>query len=260
MVAFGLVAMTEVVYLKDVFASTYPRMNTVFKFYFQAWVLLSITSGAGLYFIIESFRPTMDLSGLQLLVRRSGQALWYVVFLLLLLAGAIYPIAGSYQRTDQFMQRSDSLDGMAYLQQYSPGDYYAIQWLNSHVQGDPVIVEAYGDQGGDYSDYGRVSAFTGLPTLIGWAGHEYQWRVNWLNNSSNAADFYQRGSDVNQIYTSKDSQVVLSVLKRYQVGYLYVGNLEKVTYNGSDLSRFAKFLPIVYSYDGVTIYQVPQST
>jgi uncharacterized membrane protein len=256
-VAFGLVALTEVVYLRDVFASTYPRMNTVFKFYFQAWALLSITSGAGLYFIFEGFQPAFNLDGLQVLIRRSGQTIWTVMCLLLLLAGAIYPIFGSYQRTNEFMQRTNSLDGMAYLQQYAPGDYYAIQWLNAHVQGDPVIVEAFGQQGGDYSDYGRISAFTGLPTVIGWAGHEYQWRVNWLNNDYNAADFYRRGSDVNLIYTSTDPQIVLTTLKRYQAKYLYVGNLEITTYSRSNLARFSKFMPVVYSYDGVTIYRVP---
>jgi uncharacterized membrane protein len=256
-VAFGLVAMTEVVYLKDVFASTFPRMNTVFKFYFQAWALLAITSGAGLYFIVESFRPNMKMDGLQLLIRRSGQAIWTVMCLLLLLAGAIYPIYGSYQRTNEFAQRTNSLDGMAYLQQYSPGDYEAIQWLNHNVQGSPVVAEAFGPEGGDYSDYGRVSAFTGLPTIIGWAGHEYQWRVNWLNDSTNAADFYNRGTDVNLIYTSKDPKIVLAILQRYQVRYLYVGNLEIATYTGSDLTRFRNFLPVVYSRDGVTIYQVP---
>ncbi len=120
-----------------------------------------------------------------------------------------------------------------------------------------MIVEAFGPLGGDYSDYGRISAFTGLPTLIGWAGHEYQWRVNWLNNDSYAADFYQRGSDVNRIYTSKDPQTVLIILARYQATYLYVGNLEVATYAGSDLSRFRQFMPIVYQANGVTIYKVP---
>jgi uncharacterized membrane protein len=256
-VAFGLVALTEVIYLRDVFASSYPRMNTVFKFYFQAWMLLSITSGAGLYFILESFQITMKLDALQLWIRRSGQVIWSGLCLLLLLAGFIYPIAGSYQRSGEFMQRTNSLDGMAYLQQYDPGDYYAIRWLNANVQGDPVIVEAYSPQGGDYSYYGRVSAFTGLPTLMGWVGHEYQWRVNWLNNSYNAADFYQRGSDINLIYTSPNPQVVLDTLRRYQAKYLYVGSLEMATYPKANLSRFAKFMHVVYSYDGVTIYQVP---
>ncbi len=255
--AFFLVAMTEVVFLKDVFAANFPRMNTVFKFYFQAWALLAITSGAALYFIFESFLPNLRLDGLQLWLRRGGQALWTTVLVLLLLAGAIYPIAGAYQRTNDFAQRTNSLDGMAYLQDYSPGDYYAIQWLNSHVQGDPVIVEAYGPQGGDYTDYNRVSAFTGLPTIVGWAGHEYQWRVNWLNNPTNANDFYSRGAAVNAIYTSKDPKTVLDLMGRYQAQYLYVGNLELSTYVGSDLSRFSKFMTVVYSMDGVTIYQVP---
>jgi len=174
-------------------------------------------------------------------------------------AGAIYPIVGAYQRTNGFLQRGNSLDGFAYYKSYNRGDYEAINWLNSHVQGNPVIVEAYGPSGGDYSDYGRISVFTGLPTLMGWVGHEYQWRVNWLNNAYNATDFYRRGSDINTIYTSTDPRVVLSLLAHYQVKYLYVGSWETTTYGGSDLGRFRQFMPTVYSADGVTIYQVPGS-
>ena len=258
-VAFALVAITELVYLRDVFADNFPRMNTVFKFYFQAWALLSITSGAGLYFIFERFQTAPPVTGVHRWVRRSGRGMWSLVCLLLLLAGAIYPIVGAYQRTNGFMQRSNSLDGLTYTRSYSPGDYEAICWLNSHVQGAPVIVEAFGPQGGDYSDYARISAFTGLPTLVGWAGHEYQWRVNWLNTIDNAADFYRRGSDVNTIYTSTDSRTVLKLLASYHVQYLYVGSLEVETYAGSNLGRFRQFLPVVYSAVGVTIYRVPGS-
>jgi uncharacterized membrane protein len=234
-------------------------MNTVFKFYFQAWALLSITSGAAMYFIFESFQTAPPLTGLNLWSRRAGQSVWALACLLLLLAGAIYPIVGSYQRTNGFMQRSNSLDGFAYMQSYNPGDYYAINWLNSHVQGNPVILEAYGPNGGDYSDYARVSAFTGLPTLMGWVGHEYQWRVNWLNNSYNTTDFYRRGGDINTIYTSTDPKVVLGLLTFYHVRYVYVGSLEISAYTGSDLGRFRQYMPVVYSAHGVTIYQVPGS-
>ncbi len=258
-VAFALVALTELVYLRDVFAGSFPRMNTVFKFYFQAWALLSITSGCALYFIFESFQTAPLLAGFNLWVRRAARSMWLLACLLLLLAGAIYPIVGAYQRTNGFMQRSNSLDGFAYMQSYYPGDYAAINWLNSHVQGNPVIVEAYGPGGGDYTDYARVSAFTGLPTLMGWVGHEYQWRVNWLNNASNMTDFYRRGSDINTIYTSTDNQVVLGLLAYYHVKYLYVGSLETSTYLGVNLNRFRQFLPVVYSAQGVTIYEVPGS-
>ncbi len=169
----------------------------------------------------------------------------------------VYPIVGSYQRTNHYMQRTNSLDGLNYLQSYDPGDYAAIRWLNNHVQGSPVIVEAFNPQGGDYSDYGRISTFTGLPTLMGWAGHEYQWRVNWLNNAYNAADFYGRGADINAIYTNTNPDTVLSLMSRYHARYIYVGSLEKTTYPQANLNRFSGFMQTVYSANGVTIYRVP---
>ncbi|MDQ6659979.1 MAG: DUF2298 domain-containing protein, partial [Chloroflexota bacterium] len=190
--AFLLIAACEIVFLRDVFADNYPRMNTVFKFYFQCWALLSITSSAGLFFILESFRPAEAVSKLQSRMQRGVEALWLLGLSVLLLAGLVYPVVGSNQRTNHYTQRSNSLDGLDYLQFTGPqgkADYAAIRWLNSHVSGDPVIVEAVGL---DYSGYGRVSAFTGLPTIMGWVGHEYQWRVNWLNNDANAADFANR--------------------------------------------------------------------
>ena len=259
-VAFALVALTEIVFLRDVFAGSYPRMNTVFKFYFQAWALLSVTCGAGLYFILDAFRPGAIVAGIHRWVRLGSQALWLAVLALLILAGLIYPVIGSYQRYNNFTQRTNSLDGLNYMQSYDPSDYAAIRWINSHIQGDPVMVEAYDPQGGDYSDYGRISAFTGLPTLMGWAGHEYQWRVNWLNNESNAADFYHRGTDINAIYTDTSPNDVLAVMARYNAQYLYVGPLEQMTYPKVNLHRFSSFMQVVYSANGVTIYEVPQSS
>src|SRR6266480_163503 len=257
--AFGLVAMTEIIFLKDVFAGNYPRMNTVFKFYFQAWALLSITCGAALYFMYEVSKSAVRLNGWERWVARGVQVIWTAALLVLFLAGLVYPIVGSYQRTNHYAQRTNSLDGLNYLQSYDPGDYAAIRWLNSHVQGSPVIVEAFNLQGGDYSDYGRISAFTGLPTLMGWAGHEYQWRVNWLNDANNAADFYRRGADITAIYTNTNPEAVLSLLKRYDAHYLYVGSIEKTTYPQANLNRFSGFMQTVYSANDVTIYRVPGS-
>ncbi len=260
-VAFGLVAVTELFYLKDVFAGSYPRMNSVFKFYFQAWALLAVTSGAGLYFILDSFRPTGLIARGQRFMQRGVESLWGVGLLLLLLASAVYPLAGTYARTNHYTQRVNSLDGINYLQNCTipecdyttAGDYAAIRWLTSNVSGNPVIVEAVGD---DYSSYGRISAFTGLPTIMGWIGHEYQWRVNWLNKGQNAIDFNSRGADVVSIYTDPHPAVVLNVLARYQAQYIYVGQLEQLKYPKADLQRFAAFMQVVYSANGVTIYEV----
>jgi YYY domain-containing protein len=253
--AFALVAFCELFFLRDVFAGSYPRMNTVFKFYFQAWALLALTSGTGLYFILDSFGPLFAGKLRQHLTRRTLEVVWGIGLLLLLISGAVYPIAGTYARTNFFMSRTNSLDGLNYLQTdpTEPGDYAAIRWINANIQGDPVIVEAIGP---DYSNYARISAFTGLPTIMGWVGHEYQWRVNWLNRAANAIDFNQRGPDVDTIYTNPNPQVVLFVMARYHAQYLYVGSLEYQKYPSANLSRFKAFMQVVYSAQGVTIYKV----
>ncbi|HLZ59536.1 MAG TPA: DUF2298 domain-containing protein [Ktedonosporobacter sp.] len=276
--AFALVAFCEVVYLRDVFdGGDYLRMNTVFKFYFQAWALLSIACGSGLYFIIESFRPFKLASQVQRWSLRVGLGLWSVVLGLFLLAGSVYPLMAPVARYAQYnpntqalyWQRSNSLDGLAYLANCRPptcqydlsGDYGAIRWLNANVQGDPVIVEALGD---DYTSYDRVSAFTGLPTIFGWAGHEEQWRINWLNRGSNASDsrYNSRAADIDLIYTNPDPSQVLATMARYHAQYLYVGALEYVKYTQQkyprlDLHRFSAFMQTVYSANGVVIYKVP---
>jgi YYY domain-containing protein len=276
-VAFGLVAFCEVFFLKDVFAGNYPRMNTVFKFYFQAWALLSIASGCGLFFLLEHFWRIDSVFVSLRWLQRSGRALWAMGLLALVLASTAYPLLApparlahyDFQVKQLVLTRSNSLDGLTYLQNCRPpdldpdpvpfctydvsSDYAAIRWINANIQGDPVIVEATGN---DYSLYGRVSAFTGLPTIMGWVGHEYQWRVNWLNNALNAADFYRRTADIDAIYTSPDANLVLTTMARYQARYLYVGPLERIKYPHVNLQRFSAFMQVVYNAAGVTIYKV----
>ncbi len=108
-----------------------------------------------------------------------GIVLWIVVCITLVGAATIYPVLATSARTNNFTS-ARSLDGTAYMSAdpANQGDAQAIAWLNAHVAGDPVIVE--GAQYLEYTHYGRISAFTGLPTLMGWGGHEYQWRFNWL--------------------------------------------------------------------------------
>jgi uncharacterized membrane protein len=134
------------------------------------------------------------------------------------------------------------------------GDAQAIDWLNTHVSGDPVIVEAalYNE----YTHLGRVSAFTGLPTLIGWGGHEEQWRFNWLAQPGRANVLGERLNAVKLIYTNDNDAFVLSLLHSYRVSYVYVGAAERQTY-GQNVDHFASFLKPVYSQAGVTIYAVP---
>ena len=261
-VAFALVAACEIVFLRDVFADSLPRMNTVFKFYFQAWALLSIASGTGLYFILQSLYPEGKSSRLRKIVQWSGTGLWSVGLLVLLAAGFVYPLLAPAMRygTNPFTLKpgtahSTSLDGLEYMRVSfaTSGDYYAIRWLNTHVQGDPVIVESGGDS---YTTASRISAFTGLPTILGWTGHEWQWRYNWLNQGDNLAAFQRRSVDIDLIYSSPDDNDVITTMKKYHAEYLYVGQLEYQKYASSDLHRFGRFMQKVYDANGVTIYKL----
>ncbi len=195
----------------------------------------------------ESMTPGLRVLGL------SGKLVWIVGFLPLVLGALVYPVFATDARVGQYPQQ-EGLDGAAYLERLYPGDAAAIRWINAHIDGDPVIVEA---TGGEYSDFARVSTFTGLPTVLGWSGHEIQWRVNWLKDPANAADFNQRSADLDTIYTSPDAGLVTQLLHRYQAGYLYVGVLEQQKYPDANLGRFAQFLPVVYQAEGVTIYRIP---
>jgi uncharacterized membrane protein len=156
-----------------------------------------------------------------------------------------------------------NLDGLTYLASCKPpscdydtsGDYKAILWLNTNIRGNPGIVEAIGN---DYSDYGRISAFTGLSAPMGWIGHEYQWRAIWITKyPENNADYQRRASDVDQIYTNTDPGTVLSLMAQDHVQYLYVGELERKKYPLANLTRYKSFMRVIYSADGVTIYKVP---
>jgi Chlor_Arch_YYY domain len=259
--AFWLVAMCEVVYLKDDFAeSLFARSNTIFKFYFQAWMLLSVACAVGLYFIVDYLRMRfLAWSGKGLWLWWIGTALWGSALTILLLASMVYPLVAPYaryvrldQNANAYLYRSDSLDGLEYLRGNS--DYAAIRWLNAHVVGSPAIVEMLGRDG---SVAQRISAFTGLPDIVGSLGHEHLWRVNWLKKIAHPDELAQRAHSLDEIYMNTDPRTVLSLMRYYHARYLYVGALELARYPQSDLSRYRKFMQLVYQRDGVSIYQMP---
>ena len=227
----------EFMYLRDTFGT---RMNTVFKFYYQAWILLGIGGVYGAFYVLHGSR-----------VRRAGvrpirwmRATWAIGLLALLLMSAVYPLLASYNKAGGF-QSPPTLDGIAYMKQVSPDDYAAIQWLNANVAGAPVIVEA---TGGSYSQYGRVSAQTGLPTVLGWGGHELQWRGNYDEAG-------KREPDIDAIYESLDPNLTLTLLDKYGIKYVYVGPVERRDYPPANLAKFDQLLDVAYREGQVTIYE-----
>jgi YYY domain-containing protein len=236
-VSFLLTLAVEFVYLRDLFGT---RMNTVFKFYYQAWVMMGIAAAFGSYYILGHRAPSPR--GAALLARSA----WLVSFVALVLMGIVYPLLAIPNKAGDFKGKP-TLDGMAFLQNVRADDYAAIQWLQTNVAGIAYLVEA---SGGSYSDAGFVSAFTGLPTVLGWDFHQYQWRGNTIESG-------KRQPDIAQIYQNANASEVLTLLDKYDIKYVYLGPVEKRTYDLAPQvgERIGRFLEKVYEGGNVSIYR-----
>jgi uncharacterized membrane protein len=232
LIALGvlLILGTDFFYLRDNFGY---RINTVFKFYYQAWILLALATSYGVAVMFK------DLRGL-------SSRLYSTLMVVVIVIGLIYPVLSLPNKTNNFKFANPdqrTLDGSAYLAFFMPDDYQAIQFMN---QLDPgVIVEAVG---GQYSEYARIATFTGMPTVLGWPGHEGQWRDSALQGT--------RQQDVETLYATPDWNTALAIIQRYNIRYIYVGNLERATYRVND-EKFFGFLNVVYQQGSVVIFEVP---
>jgi len=279
--AVGLLLGTELIFLKDSFGT---RMNTVFKFYYHVWLLLGLLSPLLVVYLLKGAPnppgpPSLPRKGGDGVAdagappSRSGRAagglgpsappsltgrgaggvglalggLGVVLAGALMLAGLLYPLGATWTKDNAFKD-TPTLDGAAWMQTARPGDAEAIRWLQQNMPGRPVIAEAFGD---DYSEAARVSTFSGLPTLLGWIGHELQWR-------GAQATFGQRKATLEAIYRTTDPASLPLYLRSQNVDYVYVGSMEVEKYGPGVRERFEGSLEPVYRSNNVTIYRVPQ--
>lgn len=239
----------EFYYLRDTFGL---RMNTVFKFYFQAWVLLALATAYGAWWF-WAHAPA----------RRAARWFTAAGTAVLTAAGLLYTGMGIVSRAHAFaypptLDATATLAGL-YPDHWSalPDDWAAVEWLRRQAAGTPVILEAPADC--CYDLRGRISAFTGLPTLLGWPGHQYQWR-----GSSQAADL--RRPDIETIYTTPDAQTALDLLRRWNVRFVVLGGLERDYIREACAGRcdplaaeakFTEVLAPVFEQGQMTLYLVP---
>lgn len=216
----------EFFYLRDQFGW---RMNTIFKFYYQAWILWSIAAAFSVILLIRKIQGTGGW------LVRTGLSL-------VILAGLAYPVVMLDYKTDHFQPADGyTLDGNAYLTRYS-ADLGGIEWLKNAPLG--TVAEAVG---GSYSQYARISTLTGQPAVLGWAPHESQWR-------GGGTEMGTRMQDIETLYTAKDWETTLGIISQYNIRYVVVGALEMSTYSVS-LEKFDKNCGLGYQDQGITIYE-----
>ena len=252
LIFFALVAILipELVYFNTGFSTAFDRGNMIFKFYLQAWLLLGLASAFVFCLLNERIEKTN----------------WRVVFFafvtVLLIISALYSVLAVNSWTGSSISASavPTLDGLSYMNEREDykGEYQAIEWLNANVR-DAVILEAVGDNvnvawRADYSRPGRISASTGLQTVIGW----------WFSHESimrpeEQKEIERRVNDVQLIYTTENVSLARALLNKYDVGYVYVGWLERELYDGNGLAKFESNcfdFENVFSTAEVRIYRV----
>lgn len=232
-----LVLAPEYVFLRDLFNN---RMNTIFKFYYQAWLLWGVAAAFGSAVLLQSLR---------------GAWVWIYRFALVgvLLLGLVYPVLSLNTKTNGFRPTEGfTLDGNAYLLRQSPDEVAAFEWLWTQPLG--ALAEAVG---GSYSGFGRVATHSGMPNVLGWPFHEVQWR-------GSAAEQGSREADIQRLYCTQDWNEAAALIEQYQIEYIVIGAPEINQYQPGDACRagldelkFQQNMLLVFENPNIRIYRMP---
>ena len=225
-IAVLLVVGPEFVYLRDLFGT---RMNTIFKFYYQAWILMALAAAFATARILSDPRGPYGLSAA-------------AVILVTIFAGLTYPSLSLVTKTDGFSPAGGlTLDGTLHGAYLNEDDRAAVEWLKAAELG--VLVEAVG---GSYSSGARIATHSGQPNVLGWKFHQGQWRGGYTEVGS-------REEDIARIYETGSWQETAALLDRYGVTYIYIGRLERSTYD-VQLAKFERNLPVLFRQGETEIF------
>ena len=228
-----LLYVAELFRLHDFFGG---RHNTVFKFYYEVWIFFAVIGGYGVYYWI---RRHPKLLGRLRFISVAG----VFVACLLIAISLYYPFAATATKSSETSTEL-TLDGLMFLERSGTAVPEAMDWIRENVGNDDVIVEAVGNS---YSKFGRFSGWTGSPTILGWSGHQSQWR--------GGDDVWRdREMDVERIYNSSDDSETRMLIDRYGADYLVVSPNEREKYTGLDVSKFDRIGIRVFENQEVIIF------
>ena len=237
----GLIIGSEFLFIRDFFNN---RGNTVFKLYYQAWILLAAASAFAVYYWLSTIRGRTGW-------RATFSYVWAAAFVLLLIGSLYYPLAAAKTKPDT-PYAGPTLDGLSFVQQNRPAEYDAIAWLKQNASPDAAIVEAVGE----WSDWGLISRSTGLPTIVNWLGHQKQWRGGWEVFDADKPDvsralrdkyFDDRTAEVEHIYTTLDPAEAQLILYKYDIDYVYIGQRERDKYGIEGIPKFDAIADAVFA-------------
>lgn len=227
-----LIIIPEFIYVKDIYPAHY-RANTMFKLTYEAFIMLSISSGYIIVKILSSLNSKKFL------------ILFFIPTLILLYLVFSYPVFAINSYYDN-LKKYKGLDGTTYMKDEAKFDYELINWINKNIKGQPVILEAVGDS---YTDYARISANTGIPTVLGWPVHEWLWRGTYEVARP-------RVEDVKMFYTTNSLQKAKDLIKKYNVSFVVISILEKQKYPNLNEDNIKNLGEIIYQDKNAKLYKI----
>ena len=213
--AIGLVLIPELVYVRDIYENGNARANTMFKLTYQAYIMFGMT-------MIYAIFRLLIIGKNKILKVLAFIGLFFFVWTCGYFGNSVHSWFGEVWKPSQYK----GLNATAFLETDFPEDVNGIRWLKENISDAPVVLEANGDS---YSEYERVSAMTGLPTIMGWYVHEWLWR-------GNLSDLNAKIEEIQEIYTSTDETRVKELLEEYNVSYIFVGSCERNKY-GAEMNN-----------------------
>jgi uncharacterized membrane protein len=227
----------ELFFVRDVFGT---RVNTQFKLYYQAWLLLGVSGAVGATYLLTLPREVMTPA------RSFMRESWQAVLVLFVGAALLYPLGGVLSRSDG-LTAPRNLDGLIGFRLQQPDDYAIAAWLKDRAGDNDRLIEG---NSGDYSNGGNISEWSGVPTVLGWGGHEDQW-------GRSRSEVAARAQDVDKVYASASMADALPILRKYGVTYLVVGAQERSKYPAPGLQKFETGLTSVLRSGQSVLYRVP---
>lgn len=232
----------------------FGRLNTVYKIHMDVWLLWSLMGAISLFLTARAIMR----GG----IPRVPGVLWAVAGAILILASLTFPLFATNGRLhDRLFHTEPTLDGMAFLREdamdppsLESGDEAAIHWMLEHVDGSPVVLEGLPSA----LTWGwRVSAFTGLPTVLGW----FQPDIQRLRRPNHETLIQERIDDIQTMLgEARSFENIQPLLDKYQIEYIYIGPVERAIYRPEALLKFKLaaekgLIETVYQDDHVTIYK-----
>lgn len=216
----------ELIYFRDIYPN-HPRANTMFKFTYQGFIMLSLV---GAYYLGERAEGV-----LRKLIKLISAM---VAFGLIVFPFTAYP---SYYNS---FKEYKSLDGTLFLDEKYAAEKEAIKYMSANKD-DRNMIEAVGDS---YTEYNFVSVFSGVPTVVGWRVHEWLWRGGY-------EEVGKRADDVRKFYETTEDTERLNLVNKYNIGYVLVSDRERQAYKVNDQGILVLAV-VVYEGNGVRLYRI----